>query len=274
GIEDDPHPVVAEQRVAIAEPRPDLRRIVVIAPERDVHVDVVIGDEHLGADRRIDVLSRLHFVAEREHQRVLPERFRDRAVQREGFSGAGNRKRRSRPFAGRRLLYLGRDGRACEDGSQQESEDSRHELSALITRSLRLRVRYLPRRRYTRPLKLRSSISGPPPLSDARTARSTSRRNLPSPCRAPRGVGREGVAGMSKSVNVSPLSVRSLRLALIAAGSVTSTSPLSVVNAIGAWASARVRTASTSPLTVWATTEPATLARERSPFMLLASRTP
>src|SRR5262249_62417588 len=65
-----------------------------------------------------------------------------------------------------------------------------------------------------------------------------------------------GFIWISKSVYISPLSARIFRLALTSVGNVTSTSPLSDVNAIGLSGGGRFREGTKRPFTGCATTEP------------------
>src|SRR5688572_4534651 len=82
------------------------------------------------------------------------------------------------------------------------------------------------------------------------------------------------VCWTSKSVNTSPLSLRSFRLAFVVAGSVTSTVPLSDENAIALASVTRVKRTVTLALTEDATTDPDTPVRRTGPLTLFTSRLP
>jgi hypothetical protein len=118
-------------------------------------------------------------------------------------------------------------------------------------------------------LNVRISISGPPPFTVPVMALLTSRRNRPRPSRrvSSTTAAESGRIAISKSVNTSPISLRSLKFAFVAAGRVTSTLPLNEVNAIGRSGRMRRSVAVTAPLTVFATTEPDTFVARISPFV-------
>ena len=69
GVQHHPDEIVVPRVVPVGVPRPNLRRVRVVALERDEEPRVVVRQEHLGTDRRLDVLPRPHLVTQLEGER-------------------------------------------------------------------------------------------------------------------------------------------------------------------------------------------------------------
>ena len=80
GVEDDSHPVVLPGVIAVAKTGANPFGLGVESPKCHQHPVFVVGDEHDGPHRRLDVLTRLHLVLELEGEGIVPCRFVDRPV--------------------------------------------------------------------------------------------------------------------------------------------------------------------------------------------------
>ena len=94
GVEHHPDEVVVPGIVPVGEPRPYTQRIRIVALEADEEPRVVVRQEHLGTDRRPDVLSRPDLVEQFQRERVGPGLLHDAAVN-DNFGGRGRHRVRT-----------------------------------------------------------------------------------------------------------------------------------------------------------------------------------